>query len=331
MRWRTSADIPTPVSATWQHTRWPSVLVRKVRVPPSGMASAALSPRVARTWRSSAASPATSGSGAVSACTSPEMFRGASPSFQRVRTAAAISDTSWLRSTGSKARAGRRRLKSWSRRTVEAPSSTTCSIMRSDRRIRGSWALVRRIWDRARRPDSVSLKSCASSPAISRNALTRSRSTIRRWAVTSSSRRARTSWRAASRASASCESIAPGSPVMRGSAGSAVRRPRIEGTRAGRPLDLVGDFVDQVLHFAEELGGGLARLGALHPQAVVFRADHDDLLADLVTLSLRGAGEHAHAVHLGAQHDHFLAELVAMALGRAGEHADAVDLGAELG
>ena len=78
MRKRTPSGIPTPVSATWQRTRCPSVSVRNVSCPPSGMASRALTAMMVSTLRSSAASPDMMGTISSSAWTSPTMPRGAS-------------------------------------------------------------------------------------------------------------------------------------------------------------------------------------------------------------------------------------------------------------
>src|SRR5690349_9542250 len=231
------------------------------------------------------------------------MPRAASCCVQRDRADAAISSTSWLTSTGWKGRAGRVRLKSWKRRTTHAPSSATCSIMRRDRRTSGSCTSARRSWARARMPESVLLKSCATSPAISRKARRRSCWTTWKWAATSPSSRERTSLMAERPARSPGFGWSPfdgtGSSLSRA---SGLRRAGIASERArlGWALELVGDLVDQVLHLTEKPGGRLAGLDLLGLEAIGLGLERGDLRAQVLHLPLGTLGERTLLLRLRA-------------------------------
>src|SRR5690349_3658214 len=246
------------------------------------------------------------------------MPRAASCCVQRERADAAISSTSWLTSTGWKGRAGRVRLKSWKRRTTHAPSSATCSIMRRERRTSGSCTSARRSWARARIPESVLLKSCATSPAISRKARRRSCWTTWKCAETSPSRRERTSLMAERPVRSTGFGWSPfdvtGSSLSRA---SGLRRAWIAGERArlGRTLELVGDLVDQVLHLAQQLGGRLARLHLLGLEAIALGLERSHLRPQMLDLPLGALGERSLLLRLRAEATELLAKLRLLVLG----------------
>ncbi len=149
--------------------------------PSPGMASTAFRTRFVNTSRSSEMFPATSGIWEKARAMSTRFPCRCASSAHRPRVISSTSSSTVFKFTGRKSRSVRKRVNSWMRWTVAAPSCAAFSMMRRPRRISSSCTRRASSCARARIAPSTLLKSWATPLAISPSARNRSLETIFSW------------------------------------------------------------------------------------------------------------------------------------------------------